>query len=37
MKNVHMRYIRVTEGKIEILKKEGKMTLCLSVRVHKMS
>ena len=26
MINVHMRYIRVTEGKIENLKKEGKMT-----------
>ena len=24
MKNVHMYYIRVTEGKIENLKKEGK-------------
>ena len=24
MKNVHMCYIRVTEGKIESLKKEGK-------------
>ena len=24
MKNVHMCYIRVTEGKIENLKKEGK-------------
>ena len=24
MKNVHMCYIRVIEGKIEILKKEGK-------------
>ena len=25
MKNVHMCYIGVTEGKIENLKKEGKM------------
>ena len=25
MKNVHLRNIRVTEGKIENLKKEGKM------------
>ena len=27
MKNVHMCYIRVTEGKIENLKKEGKMRI----------
>ena len=27
MKNVHMCYIRVTEGKIESLKKEGKLGL----------
>ena len=46
MKNVHMCYIRVTEGKIEKLKKEGKMnistffhlrnTLCLSESVQKI-
>ena len=37
MKNVHMCYIRVTEGKIENLKKEGKMrmsTLVLIYTVH---
>ena len=39
-KNVHMYYIGVTEGKIENLKKEGKMwihlhnTLCLPEGVH---
>ena len=27
MKNVHMCYIRVTEGKIQNLKKEGKMRI----------
>ena len=27
MKNVHMRYIRVTEGKIENMKKEDKMRI----------
>ena len=27
MTNVHMCYIRVTEGKIENLKKEGKMRI----------
>ena len=27
MKNVHMCYIRVTEGKIENLKKEDKMRI----------
>ena len=27
MKNVHMCYIRVAEGKIENLKKEGKMRI----------
>ena len=27
MKNVHMCYIRVTEGKFENLKKEGKMRI----------
>ena len=48
MKNVHMRYIRVTEGKIENLKKKRQNedkhlnfhlhnTLCLSKNVHKIS
>ena len=48
MKNVHICYIRVTEGKIENKKKEGKMristfnfhlhnTLCLPESVHKIS
>ena len=48
MKNVHMCYIGVTEGKIENLKNEGKMrisisffylhnTLCLPEGVHKIS
>ena len=48
MKNVHMCYISVTEGKIENLKKEVKMrvstlifilqnTLCLSESVNKVS
>ena len=27
MKHVHMCYVRVTEGKIENLKKEGKMRI----------
>ena len=27
MKNTHMCYIRVTEGKIDNLKKEGKMSI----------
>ena len=47
MKNVHMCYIRVTERKIENLKKEGKMRISTLVfiytihfsylKVHKMS
>ena len=49
MKHVHMCCIRVTEGKIKNLKKEGKMristlifiytinTLCLPESVHKIS
>ena len=48
MKNVHMFYIRVTEGKIEKMKKEDKNedwslnfhlhnTLCLPESVHKIS
>ena len=47
MKNVQICYIRVTEGKIENLKKEGKMRistlifiyttiLCLYEGVHKI-
>ena len=40
MKNVHTCFIRVTEGKIENLKKEGKMrihnTLSLPEGVHKI-
>ena len=31
MKNVHMCYIRVTEGKIENLKKEGKMRISIFI------
>ena len=37
MKNVHMCYIRVTEGKIENLKKEVEMrvsTLIFIYRIH---
>ena len=37
MKNVHMCYVRVTEGKIENLKKEVKMkvsTLILIYTIH---
>ena len=37
MKNVHMCYIRVTEAKIENLKKEGKMrssTLIFIYTIH---
>ena len=37
MKNVHMCYIRMTEGKIENLKKEGKMrisTLIFICTIH---
>ena len=34
MKNVHMCYIRVTEGKIENLKKEGKMRISTLVFIH---
>ena len=44
MKNVHMCYVRVTEGKIENLKNEDEHlnfhlynTLCLSESVHKIS
>ena len=34
MKNVHMRYIRVTEGKIENLKKEGKMRISSLIFIY---
>ena len=37
MKNVHMCYIKVTEGNIENLKKEGKMrisTLIFNYIIH---
>ena len=34
MKNVHMCYIRVTEGKIENLKKEGKMRISTLVFIY---
>ena len=34
MKNVHMCYIRVTEGKIENLKKEGKMGVSTLIFIY---
>ena len=34
MKNVHMRYIRVTEGKIENLKKECKMRISTLIFIY---
>ena len=34
MKNVHMRYIRVTEGIIENLKKEGKMRISTLIFIY---
>ena len=34
MKNVYMRYIRVTEGKIENLKKEGKMRISTLIFIY---
>ena len=34
MKNGHMCYIRVTEGKIENLKKEGKMRISTIVFIN---
>ena len=34
MKNVHMWYIRVTEGKIENLKKEGKMRISTLIFIY---
>ena len=34
MKNVHMCYIRVTEGKIENLKKEGKTRVSILIFIY---
>ena len=34
MINVHMRYIRMTEGKIEKLKKEGKMRISTLIFIY---
>ena len=34
MKNIHMCYIRVTEGKIENLKKEGKMRISTLIFIY---
>ena len=34
MINVHMRYIRVTEEKIENLKKEGKMRISTLIFIY---
>ena len=34
MKNVHMCYIRVTEGKIENLKKEGKIRISILIFIY---
>ena len=34
MKNVHMCHIRMTEGKIEILKKEGKMRISTFIFIY---
>ena len=34
MKNVYMCYIRVTEGKIENLKKEGKMRISTLIFIY---
>ena len=34
MKNVHMCYIRVTEGKIENLKKEGKIRISTLIFIY---
>ena len=33
-KNVHMHYIRVKEGKNEILKKEGKMQISILISIY---
>ena len=34
MKNVHMCHIRMTEGKIENLKKEGKMRIITFIFIY---
>ena len=34
MKNVHMCYIRVTEGKIENLKRKGKMRITTLIFIY---
>ena len=34
MKNAHMYYIRVTEGKIENVKKEGKMRISTLIFIY---
>ena len=34
MKNVHMCYIGVTEGKIENLKKVGKMRISILISIY---
>ena len=34
MKNVHMCYIGVTEGNLEILKKEGKMRISILIFIY---
>ena len=34
MKNVHMCYIRVTEGKLENLKKDGKMWISTLIFIY---
>ena len=34
MINIHIRYIRVTEGKIENLKKEGKMRISTLIFIY---
>ena len=36
MKNVHICYIGVTEGKIENLKKEGKMRISILILIYTM-
>ena len=36
MKNVDMYYIRVAEGKIENLKKEGKMRISILIFIYKL-
>ena len=36
MKNAHICYIRVTEGKIENLKKEGKMSISTLIFIYKI-